>query len=93
MRANCGVGEADTPETVADKVRVALHELGMDAEAAAPYVLSLDLTAVAHAEGDAAATRSSLREAHALFASLGASRDVARAEALARSLGIPDAMG
>lgn len=41
VRANCGIGDADTPETVADKVRVALHELGMDAEAAAPYVLHL----------------------------------------------------
>lgn len=28
VRANCGIGDADTPETVADKVRVALHELG-----------------------------------------------------------------
>jgi len=41
VRANCGVADADAPEAVAAKVRVALHELGMDFAEAGPYVLHL----------------------------------------------------
>jgi len=48
----------------------------------------LDLAAVAHAESDAVATESWLSEAHALFSSLGASRDVARTEEVARAFGV-----
>ncbi|MBI4589522.1 MAG: AAA family ATPase, partial [Candidatus Rokubacteria bacterium] len=41
IRSNCGITETDSPEAVGDKVRFALGEVGMDREAAAPYVLHL----------------------------------------------------
>jgi predicted ATPase len=41
LRHNCGILETDSPETIIEKVHVALHEVGMDAEASAPYLLQL----------------------------------------------------
>ena len=41
IRNNCGLTETESPETIIDKVRFALHEVGMDAEASAPYPLQL----------------------------------------------------
>ena len=41
LRTNCGITEADSPAAIAEKVRVALHEVGLDVEAAAPYLLQL----------------------------------------------------
>jgi class 3 adenylate cyclase len=41
VRANCGVADADTPESVADKVRFGLQEVGMDPDDATPYLLHL----------------------------------------------------
>jgi tetratricopeptide (TPR) repeat protein len=41
VRQNCGITERDTAATVLDKVRFALHEVGMDAAAAAPYLLHM----------------------------------------------------
>src|SRR5262245_2076807 len=41
LRANCGITETDGPAAIAAKVRVALHEVGLDVEAAAPYLLQL----------------------------------------------------
>jgi tetratricopeptide (TPR) repeat protein len=41
LRARCGLGETDPPEAVAEKVRATLRELGMDADARAPYLLPL----------------------------------------------------
>jgi tetratricopeptide (TPR) repeat protein len=41
VRANCGVADADTPESVAEKVRFGLQEVGMDPEEGAPYLLHL----------------------------------------------------
>ena len=38
---NCGITETDSPEAIAEKVRFALQEVGMDAEASAPYLLQL----------------------------------------------------
>jgi class 3 adenylate cyclase/tetratricopeptide (TPR) repeat protein len=38
VRQNCGITDNDTPETVYAKVRHALHEIGLDVEAAAPYL-------------------------------------------------------
>ena len=40
-RTNCGITETDRPAAIAEKVRVALHEVGLDVEAAAPYLLQL----------------------------------------------------
>jgi class 3 adenylate cyclase/predicted ATPase len=41
LRHNCGISETDSPETINEKVRFALQEVGMDAEASAPYLLQL----------------------------------------------------
>src|SRR5262249_16582368 len=41
LRNNCGITDADGPETIAGKVRGALHEVGMDVETSAPYLLQL----------------------------------------------------
>ena len=41
LRNNCGITDADSPEAITDKVRLALHEVDMDVEAAAPYLLRL----------------------------------------------------
>jgi predicted ATPase len=41
LRHNCGISETDSPGTIIDKVRLALQEVGMDAEASAPYLLQL----------------------------------------------------
>jgi class 3 adenylate cyclase len=40
LRYNCGISEMDGPEAIAEKVRLALHEVGLDVEAA-PYLLQL----------------------------------------------------
>ena len=41
LRHNCGIMETDSPETIHEKVHVALQEVGMDPEASAPYLLQL----------------------------------------------------
>src|SRR5499426_2081953 len=41
LRHNCGISETDNPETIIEKVHLALHEVGMDAEDSAPYLLQL----------------------------------------------------
>jgi len=41
LRNNCGITDADGPETIVGKVRGALHEVGMDVEVSAPYLLQL----------------------------------------------------
>jgi len=41
LRNNCGIIETDSPETIAEKMRGALHEVGMDVEASTPYLLQL----------------------------------------------------
>jgi predicted ATPase/class 3 adenylate cyclase len=41
VRNNCGILETDSPEAISEKVHVALHEVGMDPEASAPYLLQL----------------------------------------------------
>jgi class 3 adenylate cyclase/predicted ATPase len=41
LRHNCGISETDSPETIHEKVRFALHEVGMDAEVSAPYLFHL----------------------------------------------------
>src|SRR4030095_2353110 len=41
LRNNCGVSETDSPEAIGENVRCALHEVGMDAEDSAPYLLQL----------------------------------------------------
>ena len=41
IRNNCGITETDIPEAVADKVRFALQEVGMNPEEGAPYLLHL----------------------------------------------------
>ena len=41
LRQFCGITETDVPDTIADKVRVALETVGMDAEEGAPYLLAL----------------------------------------------------
>jgi predicted ATPase len=41
LRNNCGITDADGPETIAGKVQGALHEVGLDVEASAPYLLQL----------------------------------------------------
>ena len=54
LRDNCGIAETDGPEAIAEKVRLALQEVGMDPDGRAPYLLHLlgvgagkDLVAVA----------------------------------------------
>jgi class 3 adenylate cyclase/predicted ATPase len=41
LRHNCGISETDSPETLIEKVRFALQEVGMDVEESAPYLLQL----------------------------------------------------
>src|SRR5215467_7450385 len=41
LRHNCGISETESPETINEKVRFALHEVSMDVEASAPYLLQL----------------------------------------------------
>ena len=41
LRSNCGIGEADTPETITRKVRWSLRVVGIDPDEAAPLVLRL----------------------------------------------------
>ena len=41
LRNNCGITDTDGPETIAGKVQGALHEVGLDVEASAPYLLQL----------------------------------------------------
>src|SRR5215471_2207060 len=41
LRHNCGISETDNPATIIEKVRVALQEVGMEAEESAPYLLQL----------------------------------------------------
>src|SRR5262249_25233229 len=41
LRHNCGISEADSPESLIEKVYVALQEVGMDLEESAPYLLQL----------------------------------------------------
>jgi predicted ATPase len=50
LRHNCGLTEADSPETIAARVRLGLQEVGLDPEAEAPYLLHL-LGVQAGAEG------------------------------------------
>src|SRR6266446_8662863 len=41
LRHNCGITETESPETIIEKVRFALHEVGTDAEGSVPYLLQL----------------------------------------------------
>ncbi len=41
IRHNCGITDADPPTVIGQKVRFALHEVGMDPEGGAPYLLHL----------------------------------------------------
>src|SRR5262249_27173542 len=41
LRHNCGISETDSLEAITEKVHLALHEVGMDAEDSAPYLLQL----------------------------------------------------
>jgi class 3 adenylate cyclase/tetratricopeptide (TPR) repeat protein len=41
VRANCGIAEADPPETIAEKARFGLQELGLDSGESLPYLLRL----------------------------------------------------
>ena len=41
LRHNCGISETESPEAIIAKVHVALHEVGMEAEESAPYLLQL----------------------------------------------------
>ena len=41
VRSHCGIAEADHPEAMIEKVNVAFREVGMDAEASAPFLLRL----------------------------------------------------
>jgi class 3 adenylate cyclase/tetratricopeptide (TPR) repeat protein len=41
LRNNCGITETDPPDVIAQKVRVALEELGLNPEQGAPYLLHL----------------------------------------------------
>src|SRR5215475_7627403 len=41
LRHNCGISETDSPETISEKIRFALQEVGIDAEESAPYLLQL----------------------------------------------------
>jgi class 3 adenylate cyclase/tetratricopeptide (TPR) repeat protein len=41
VRNNCGISEGDNAEAIIEKVGIALREVGMDAEASAPYLLRL----------------------------------------------------
>jgi tetratricopeptide (TPR) repeat protein len=41
LRHNCGISETESPETIHEKVRLALQEIGMNPEESAPYLLQL----------------------------------------------------
>lgn len=41
LRHNCGISETESPDTMIEKVRFALQEVGMDPEDSAPYLLQL----------------------------------------------------
>src|SRR5512145_1048800 len=41
VRGQCGIEELDPPETIADRVRATLTELGLDADDRAPFLLHL----------------------------------------------------
>jgi class 3 adenylate cyclase/tetratricopeptide (TPR) repeat protein len=41
LRHNCGISETDSPEAISEKIRFALQEVGIDAEASSPYLLQL----------------------------------------------------
>ena len=41
LRTHCGITEADSPEAIAQKVRIGLQDVGMDPEEGAPYLLQL----------------------------------------------------
>jgi DNA-binding NtrC family response regulator/tetratricopeptide (TPR) repeat protein len=41
LRQNCRIGESDGPEVIAERVRAGVRAVGMDANAAAPYLLHL----------------------------------------------------
>src|SRR4029453_13610209 len=41
LRNNCEITDADGPEAIAGKVQDALHEVGLDVETSAPYLLQL----------------------------------------------------
>jgi tetratricopeptide (TPR) repeat protein len=41
LRHNCGITEADSPETVTARVRLGLQEVGLDPEVGSPYLLHL----------------------------------------------------
>jgi class 3 adenylate cyclase len=41
VRHNCGITDTDSPATITEKVRIALHEVGLEAEDATPYLLQL----------------------------------------------------
>ena len=41
LRHNCGITEADSPETITTRVRLGLQEVGLDPEAGTPYLLHL----------------------------------------------------
>ena len=41
LRHHCGVTEADSPESITEKIRRKLRNVGMDADASAPYLLHL----------------------------------------------------
>src|SRR5262245_40263207 len=41
LRHNCGITETDGPDTISEKIRFALQEVGIDAEESSPYLLQL----------------------------------------------------
>jgi class 3 adenylate cyclase/tetratricopeptide (TPR) repeat protein len=41
VRANCGIGDMDTPGVIGDKVRWSLQELGLDVDKYAPHLVDL----------------------------------------------------
>src|SRR5207244_8211626 len=41
LRDNCGITEADSPETITARVRLGLQEVALDPEAGTPYLLHL----------------------------------------------------
>src|SRR5262249_22678583 len=41
LRHNCGISETESPATIIEQVRFALHEVGMEPEESAPYLLHL----------------------------------------------------
>jgi class 3 adenylate cyclase/tetratricopeptide (TPR) repeat protein/DNA-binding XRE family transcriptional regulator len=41
VRANCGIQDGDGPAAAAEKVRVGLHEVGLDPDEHAPYIMHL----------------------------------------------------